>query len=137
MNSNILQRKLKELLNHEVVVVMADNRAFRGTVVEFDDETLVLRDVVEGLPNNAGGWEEPTVSTGITHKTVTWQGVFSHEDNKSEIVRLRDAYMAFSHILRIWEFSAKNVERPQHVDVEASTLGSSHGGPASRVSRRS
>ncbi|MHB8605082.1 MAG: hypothetical protein ACYDCK_07460 [Thermoplasmatota archaeon] len=137
MNSNILQRKLKELVGLEVVVVMTDNRAFRGAVVDFDDETLVLRNVVEGLPNNAGGWEEPTVSTGIVHKTVTWQGTFSHEDTKSEVVRLKDAYMAFSHILRIWEFSTKNTQKPEHVEMAEGSEGPSRPGPATRVSRRS
>lgn len=113
---SLLSTKLKNLTGQEIVVVMADNRAFRGKLVEFDDETLVLNHAVEALPNNAAGWEEPTVSTGIVHKVVTWQGTFSHDDTRAEVVRLKDVMIRISGVLRIWEWSLKNVEKPAHVE---------------------
>ena len=114
---SLLSTKLKALVGQEIVVVMADNRAFRGKLVEHDDETLVLNSAVEALPNNAAGWEEPTVSTGIVHKVVTWQGTFSHDDTRAEVVRLKDVMIRTSGVLRIWEWSLKNVEKPEHVEV--------------------
>lgn len=130
---SVLATKLKQFQNEEIVVVMADNRAFRGKLVEFDADAMVLNDVVEALPNNAGGWEEPTVSTGIVHKVVTWQGTFSHEENKPELVRLKDVVIQIRHVLRVWEFSMKNLAKPEHLEVQGSP---STQGPASRVSRR-
>jgi|ERR1051325_6014595 small nuclear ribonucleoprotein (snRNP)-like protein len=129
---SVLEDKLKPLVGQQLVVVMTDNRAFRGTLMEFDHQTLVLRDVVEALPNNAAGWEEPTVSTGMVHKVVTWNGVFSHDDNRSEIVRLKDAIIQIHGVLRIWEYSLKNVEKPEHVEV-GEPAGPRHG---QRISRR-
>jgi len=114
---SLLQNKLKAHVGQEIVVVMLDNRAFRGTLVEYDDETLVLREVVEALPNNAAGWEEPTVSTGIVHKVVTWHGTFSHEDTRADVVKLKDVMIQIRGVLRIWEFSMKNVAKPEHVEV--------------------
>ncbi len=129
---SLLNNKLKPLVGQEIVVVMVDNRAFRGTLVEFDAETLVLREVVEALPNNAAGWEEPTVSTGIVHKVVTWHGTFSHEDTRADVVKLKDVMIRISGILRIWEFSMKNVAKPEHVEI-------AEGGqarPGTRVSKK-
>ena len=131
---SLLENKLKSLHDQEIVVVMADNRAFRGTLVDFDANTLILRNVVEALPNNAAGWEEPTASTGIVHKVVTYSGVFSHEDTRAEVVRLKDAMIQIAHVLRIWEWSTKNVERPEH--VEMSTHDNTMPRPGTRVSRR-
>lgn len=114
---SLLENKLKPLVGQEIVVVMMDNRAFRGTLVEHDADVMVLRNVVEALPNNAAGWEEPTVSTGIVHKTVTWHGTFSHDDPSAGVVKLKDAIVRLAGVLRIWEYSMKNVTKPDHVEV--------------------
>ena len=113
---SIMSNKLKSYVGQEIVVVMVDNRAFRGTLVEHDDDTIVLRSVVEGLPNNASGWEEPTVSTGVVTKVVTWQGTFAHEDTRADVVKLKDVAIRLAHVLRIWEYSIKNAERPSHLE---------------------
>lgn len=129
----LLESKLKNLVGQEIVVVMADNRAFRGKLVEFDSETIVLNTVVEALPNNAAGWEEPTASTGIVHKVVTWQGTFSHEDTRAEVVKLKDVMIRTAGVLRIWEWSLMNVQKPEHVEIEDSNPPPRSG---TRISRR-
>lgn len=129
----LLENKLKPLVGSEIVVVMSDNRAFRGTLVEFDADDIVLRNVVEALPNNASGWEEPTSSTGISHKVVTWNGVFSHEDTSAEMVKLKDVMIRTTGVLRIWEWSMKNVEKPSHIEMSDSAPGPMRG---QRVTRK-
>lgn len=129
---SLLLNKLKQHLGQEIVVVMVDNRAFRGMLVEFDADALVMRNVVEALPNNAAGWEEPTVSTGIVHKVVTWHGTFSHEDTRAEVVKLKDVTISLPHVLRIWEFSMTNVVKPDHVEMAEG--GSPR--PGTRVSKK-
>jgi small nuclear ribonucleoprotein (snRNP)-like protein len=130
---SILQSKLKASVGQEIVCVCADNRAFRGTLVEHDTEVIVLRNVVEALPNNASGWEEPTSSTGVVHKVVTWNGVFSHEDTSAEVVKLKDVMIRLDAVLRIWEWSMRNVAKPEHVEV-SDTPPARPGG--TRISRR-
>lgn len=129
---SLLETKLKNFVGQEIVIVMVDNRAFRGNLVEFDSETIVLRNVVEALPNNASGWEEPTSSTGIVHKVVTWQGTFSHEDTSAEVVKLKDAIIQARHVLRIWEWSTGNTAKPSHVEVAEGAAPR----PGTRISRR-
>lgn len=129
----LLETKLKSLVGQEIVVVMIDNRAFRGRLVEFDSETVVLNSVVEALPNNAAGWEEPTASTGVVHKVVTWQGTFSHDDTRADVVKLKDVMIRTSGVLRIWEWSLANVQKPDHVEVAESNAPPRAG---TRISRR-
>lgn len=114
----LLKDRLTALKGEQVVVVMADHRAFRGQVVDFDDQVIVLSDVVEGSTQNTKGWEEPTVSTGLIEKVVTWQGTFAHESTDAEQVRLKDSILLISGILRIWEYSMKNAVKPEHVQVD-------------------
>jgi len=115
---SILARRLAELKGEQVVVVMSDHRAFRGRLMDSDDKVLVLSEVVEGSTQNTKGWEEPTVSTGLIDKVVTWQGTFAHESTDSEQVRLKDAVIMLSQVLRIWEYSMKNVTKPEHMTVD-------------------
>lgn len=129
---SLFESKLKALNGQEIVVVMVDNRAFRGNLVDSDADTIILRNVVEALPNNAAGWEEPTASTGIVHKVVTWQGTFSHDDTRAEVVKLKDVMIRTAHVLRIWEWSLLNVAKPEHVEVS----DSSNPRPGTRVSRK-
>lgn len=129
---SLLQQKLMQYVGQEIVCVCLDNRAFRGTLVEHDHEVLVLREVVEALPNNAAGWEEPTVSTGIIHKVVTWHGTFSHEDTSASVVKLKDVMIRIDGVLRIWEFSMKNVAQPEHVEINDSAQPR----PGTRVAKR-
>ncbi|HVM46312.1 MAG TPA: hypothetical protein VM582_10290 [Candidatus Thermoplasmatota archaeon] len=129
---SLLQQKLKSYAGQEIVVVMGDNRAFRGQLVEHDEQVLVLRNVVEALPNNAAGWEEPTVSTGMIQKVVTWHGTFSHEDTRADVVKLKDVTIMLAGVLRIWEFSMKNVAKPEHVEVAEGAQPR----PGTRVSKK-
>lgn len=130
---SLLATKLKTLVGSEIVVVMSDNRAFRGKLVEYDDENLILKEVVEALPNNAAGWEEPTVSTGVVHKVVTWQGTFSHDDTTAAVVKLKDVIIRVPGVLRIWEYSMKNLQQPEHLEVSDSNPPPRPGG---RITRR-
>ena len=74
-----------------------------------------------------------TASTGIVHKVVTWQGTFSHEDTRADVVRLKDVMIRHAGVLRIWEWSVKNVEKPEHIEVADSDTGPR---PGTRVTRR-
>ncbi|HVL49444.1 MAG TPA: LSM domain-containing protein [Candidatus Thermoplasmatota archaeon] len=117
--STLLSKRLQGLVGSQVIVVMSDHRAFRGQLIEFDDQTLVLHDVVEGSPTSAAGWQETTVSAAVKETLVTWRGTFTQESSKqSEIVRLKDAMIQIAHVLRVWHWDPKNIAKPEHVILE-------------------
>ncbi|HWG91405.1 MAG TPA: hypothetical protein VNZ52_11215 [Candidatus Thermoplasmatota archaeon] len=115
---SLLMNALARLKGSELVVVMSDTRAYRGVLVDFDNEVLILKDVKESSSANLHGWEEPTVSTGIIHKTVNLQGIFSQEDKDAEIVRFKDVIIRLTNVIRIWEWGPQNFAKPEHVTIE-------------------
>jgi small nuclear ribonucleoprotein (snRNP)-like protein len=117
---SVLQSKLQDIHEGEVVVVTKDGRAFRGTLDDYDDECLVLEDVVEGTTENGRGWEEPTVSTGYVEKVVTWQGVYNHGEPDADVVRLQDVVLRLDGVLRFWAWNEDNVGVPDHIEVDSS-----------------
>lgn len=137
---SLLSKKLQGLVGQQVIVVMSDHRAFRGELAEFDESTVVLHDVVEGNPTGAGGgWEEPTVSTSLREKVVTWRGTFSQENSGgADLVRLKDAIIQIAHVLRVWAWDPANVAKPEHLILEERGAGStpSRGAPPSKGERR-
>jgi len=117
---SLLMDRLKLWKGKELVVVMSDERAYRGVLVDFDDQTLLLKGVVESTSANAHGWEEPTVSTGIIRKVITYQGIFSHEEKDAEIVRFKDVLIQVPHVIRVWEWGDGNLDKPQYLEIEKS-----------------
>ncbi len=115
---SVLKRRLDPMVGEEIIVVMSDERAFRGQLKEFDDQSLVLEHVVEGTTDNARNWEEPTAGTGVVHKVVSWKGIYNHEDDDSDVVRMKDVIVQLPGVLRIWSWSRENLEEPEHMDVE-------------------
>lgn len=117
--SEIIRRQLKEALNHEILVVMSDDRSFKGTLMEFDDEWLVLHDVTEGSSQNLRGWEEPAISAGVIEKYITWKGIISEEKDKTKIYRLRDVLLHMTGVLRVWPLRPDLLGKPEHVHIES------------------
>lgn len=118
----LLLDRLAQWKGKELVVVLTDSHSYRGVLVDFDRETLILKDVKEGGNANAHGWEEPTVSTGIARKLVTVQGIFSNEDKDADIVRFKDVLIQTAHIIRVYEWSPENLAKPQYLEVEKSKI---------------
>lgn len=115
--ADVLTRRLDPLLGQKIAVIMVDGRAFLGTLAEFDTACLVLEDVVEGTTENARGWEEPTVGTGMSRKVVTWSGIYREEARDPDVVRLRNVLVQLHGVLRIWEWSEENLAQPSHLEV--------------------
>ncbi|MGQ0535635.1 MAG: hypothetical protein ACT4PT_06150 [Methanobacteriota archaeon] len=113
-----IQRRLEKLVGQEVVIVMMDQRAFRGTVTEFGHNWLLLRDVTEGSTINTKGWEEVAIAANLAEKHITDRGVFMEEKTPPKLVRLKDALINLGGVLRIWEWSPDNLAVPEHVHID-------------------
>lgn len=118
MASSLLLEALERLQGKRVVLVMSDQRAFKGTVGAFDEGWLRLTDVSEGSTVNARGWEEVTISTGYVGKRLTNSGIFSAAEDVGEVVRLKDCMINLDEVLRVWEWEVGNLAKPRHMKVE-------------------
>ncbi|MBI4392678.1 MAG: hypothetical protein HY556_02625 [Euryarchaeota archaeon] len=117
--SEIIEKHLASALNHEILVVMSDDRSFKGTLMEFDNDWIVLHDVTEGSSQNLRGWEEPAISAGVIEKYITWKGIISEEKDKTKIYRLRDVLLHMDGILRVWLLKPELLGKPEHVHIES------------------
>ena len=114
----VLTKHLQELVDQEIIVVMNDDRTFKGRLVEFDEAWLVLHDVTEGTTQNLRGWEEPAVGAGIVEKYITMRGIVSEEKDRTKVIRLKDVLIHLPQVLRIWPLRPEYLAKPEHLHVE-------------------
>lgn len=118
-SATLLRKHLTSLQGKQGVVVMRDQRTFKGTVAEFDDDWVLLRDVLEGTTVNSRGWEETTISTGFVEKHLGRGGVVSAAKGPVQLVRLKDVLINVDGVLRIWPWVPENLTKPEHVHMDA------------------
>ena len=132
------QRFLDPLRGSQVGVVMTDGRAFRGRLEDVDDRWAFLADVVEGTTTNVRGWEEATATMDIVEKEVTFQGIMRRDgDRTSAVYRMKDVLVNLSGVLRVWEWSDRNLERASRVtDVRPLGVGTPRAAAPASVGSR-
>ena len=123
MAASVLSKHLKDLVGNEVIVVMDDDRTYKGRLIEFDEAWMVLHDVTEGTTQNLRGWEEAAVSAGIVEKYITMRGIVSEEKDRSQIIRLKDVLINIQQVLRIWPLRPEYLAKPEHIHIETSGPG--------------
>lgn len=115
--TTILQKKLKELMQKEVLIVMEDGRGFKGRLVEFDEEYIVLRDVIESSTVELR-WRVPLVALPPSEKdTKLGEGGIMVGDTGSKLVKLNEVIIRIPMILRIWTWTPEKVKE-EDFDVE-------------------
>jgi small nuclear ribonucleoprotein (snRNP)-like protein len=95
----ILKKEFKNLLNKEIVVVMNDGRAFKGALIKFDKDVVVLRNVLEAKAENPV-WKESTASTRILGKQEVKGTIIGDTD----VVKLDEVILRIEMVSRIWKW---------------------------------
>ncbi len=108
---------LHRMQGQQVVIVMGDERSFKGTIGEFDDSWLMLRNAEEGSAVNSRGWEEVVLNTGNIGKRFTDHGVVT-EQEVGDLVRMKNVLINLDDVRRVWPWEPENVAKPEHVTVE-------------------
>lgn len=114
---SLLQKKLKELMNKEMLIVMEDGRGFKGRLVEYDDEYIILKDVIESSTVELR-WRVPLVALPPSEKsTKLGEGGITVGDTGSKLVKLNEVMIRIPMILRIWTWAPEKVKEDDF-DVE-------------------
>ncbi|MEF8873199.1 MAG: hypothetical protein V5A88_00860 [Candidatus Thermoplasmatota archaeon] len=95
MIGDLLEKKLKGLKGNKILVVMDDGLAFLGDLVEYDSNTLVLKEVNQA-PAKKIKWKE------IPKEGEEVEKVVGYIDWTS--VNLEEVYIRMEHVLRIWHW---------------------------------
>lgn len=100
MLDELLEKKLKDLKEKEILVVMDDGLAFLGTLTECDKNTLVLKNVYQA-PAKKINWKKIEEESEETEKKrkigfIDWT-----------LVNLEEVYVRVDHIVRIWRWPSE------------------------------
>ncbi|HEV8361459.1 MAG TPA: LSM domain-containing protein [Candidatus Thermoplasmatota archaeon] len=123
---SVLTKYLKDLVGNEIIVVMDDDRTYKGRLVEFDEAWMFLEGVTEGTTQNLRGWEEAAVSAGIVEKYITMRGIISEEKDRTKVIRLKDVLINIEQVLRIWPLRPEYLAKPEHIHIEGSKTSTTH-----------
>ena len=91
VSMTILETKLAELSGKDIIVVQIDERAFKGRLVEFDSEALVLQDVLEA-DTEQPRWKIPTMALPRVEET----------ESSTIIYRVDKVVIRLATVARIW-----------------------------------
>lgn len=99
MLDTLLEKRLKELRNEQIVVVMDDDTAFKASLEDFDESTIVLKEIFEGSASEID-WKRISKPTeeeepqGNEHGYIEW--------NK---IMLDKVFIRVNHVERIWPWT--------------------------------
>lgn len=97
----IMMDQLRELLGKELVAVCLDGAAYRGRLEKYDDESIVLQEVLELNPKDLR-WIEPQVSPQADGDLGGQIDAYGSIDTRRMRVSLRHCIIRIDTISRIW-----------------------------------
>ncbi len=102
MSSGLLEKKLERLKGHDILVAMDDDLLFLGSLEEFDEKILVLKEVLQA-PTKEVDWKNISPESKVIKNGGSEKVGFM---NWSE-VNLEEVYVMMEHITRIWRWGRK------------------------------
>jgi small nuclear ribonucleoprotein (snRNP)-like protein len=83
---SMIEKRLKEVLGQEILVIQIDGKAFKGKLVEFDNEFMMLHDCLE-----------------TSTKEIRWRTIIvPMPSTGKKAVRAEEGGMSIHNVLRIW-----------------------------------
>lgn len=104
---SIIQEMFRELVDKEVAVTCIDGRSYRGRLERYDDQAIVLQEVLE-LSKDDYQWTDPTVSPRSDGDISGHIDVYGAVDTRKLVVSLRCVVIRTSTITRIWPWQPKD-----------------------------
>ena len=98
---SIILDQLRELLGKELVVTCLDGSAFRGRLEKYDEESIVMQEVLE-LNKKDLRWMEPQVSPQAEGDITAQIDAYGSIDTRRLRVSLRYVIIRIESISRIW-----------------------------------
>jgi small nuclear ribonucleoprotein (snRNP)-like protein len=106
---SLLEDHLKNMVGKDIVVVMVDGQAFKGKLMSYDGECIVLDNVMEARATDAR-WREALVTVPITGYEAEAGGGIMIGDTGTSMLKLTTVIIRISHITRVWIWAPKKPE---------------------------
>ena len=117
----ILSQELEKYKGRRIAVVMVDGARLKGKVVNYDDRTIILEDVVELLDNK---WVRPLISRSFgsdLNKPHAPTPADKHDPKDKDAGVLVKVIIHTRHVVRIWPWELKTP--PPNEPVESVVEG--------------
>lgn len=124
MVGTLLERELGHLKDKRILIVMDDGLVFFGKLIDFDSETLLLKEVFQASSKEIN-WKK-IEATDVWGKGIQVKELDESEEKEDKVgyvewikVDLEKLYIRTDHIVRIWyegELEEKK-ETPKKTDV--------------------
>ena len=107
---SIVQEQFRELVDKELAVTCVDGKSYRGRLERYDDEAIVLQEVLE-LSKEDYQWIDPTVSPRSDGGDISSHiDVYGAVDTRKLLVSLRHVIIRIDTISRIWPWQPKDAQ---------------------------
>jgi small nuclear ribonucleoprotein (snRNP)-like protein len=108
-NKSLFIKLLTKNKNKDIVVVTIDGQAFKGKLVDFDNECLVLDNVVERKAE-WGPWSKPLVTLPQSDKAKVTTTQILGGSTGLTLAKLQTVAIRLATISRIWEWLPQELE---------------------------
>lgn len=112
----LIEMRLREVVDHDLLVVQTDGKAFKGRLVEFDNNFLLLHDCLETSTKDVQ-WKSVMVPMPTPKDDVqrSEEGGMTYGEKEKKVARLNKVMINVEHIMRIWlwdpeEYSPKEFD---------------------------
>lgn len=113
----LVEKRLAEVLERDLLVVQTDGRAFRGRLVEFDKDFLMLHDCLETSTKDVR-WKQVVVPLppSDSMKVTRYEpGGVSYGEKDSKVAVLKKVMINITQVQRIWLWDPE-VFNPREID---------------------
>jgi small nuclear ribonucleoprotein (snRNP)-like protein len=102
--TTMIEERLKEVIDHEILVVQTDGKAFKGILVEFDKDFIMLHNCLETTTRDVK-WKSVVVPVPTDDKAKAVkheEGGYSYGETEKKVAILRKVMINLNQVQRIW-----------------------------------
>ena len=118
---SLIEKRLSEALDHEILVVQTDGKAFKGRLVEADKDFVLLHDCLETSTREVK-WKSvmvplPSATDGRKSTTGPEEGSIGYGEKEKKVAILRKVMINLAQVQRIWLWDPEEFKPKEFEDI--------------------
>jgi small nuclear ribonucleoprotein (snRNP)-like protein len=120
---SLIQHRLKEVMDQQILIVQTDGKAFKGKLVEFDDNFILLHDCLETGTKDVK-WRSVMVPIPSPKDKAmrSEEGGFTYGERDKKVAILRKVMINLQQVMRMWLWDPEEYSPKEFEDMAIVTL---------------
>jgi small nuclear ribonucleoprotein (snRNP)-like protein len=120
---SLIQHRLKEVMDQQILIVQTDGKAFKGKLVEFDDNFILLHDCLETGTKDVK-WRSVMVPIpSPKDKAIrSEEGGITYGEREKKVAVLRKVMINIQQVMRMWLWDPEEYSPKEFEDMAIVTL---------------